>query len=88
MAVTKTAKRAFKNAQNKKVINDRRKNIMKSEVKSLKTIILSKDKKEAEKNLSKAFQALDKAAQKGVIKKGQADRKKSRLSKAIAKISK
>ena len=36
-------------------------------------------------SLSKAFSAIDRAAKKGVIKKGKADRIKSRLSKKISK---
>lgn len=36
-------------------------------------------------SLSKAFSAVDRAAKKGVIKKGKADRIKSRLSKKVAK---
>jgi small subunit ribosomal protein S20 len=36
-------------------------------------------------DLSKAFQAIDKAAKRGVIKKNTASRKKSRLAKAMAK---
>lgn len=42
-----------------------------------------KDKNEAFKMLSGAFQAIDKAAQKGVIKKTNAARKKSRLAKMV-----
>jgi ribosomal protein S20 len=61
---------------------------MKEEVKLTKSLILGKNKKEAEKNLPKTFAALDKAAKRGVIKKGTADRKKSRLVKAIAKLEK
>jgi len=41
------------------------------------------DKAEAAKMLSGAFQAIDKAAQRGVIKKNNAARKKSRLSKLV-----
>jgi small subunit ribosomal protein S20 len=39
------------------------------------------DKAEAKKLLSKAYQAIDKAAKRGVIKKNTASRRKSRLSK-------
>ena len=39
------------------------------------------DKKDALKLLSSAFQVIDKAMQKGVIKKNNAARKKSRLSR-------
>ena len=88
MAVTKTAKRAIRSAENKKVVNDKRKKAMKAEVKLTRSLIAKKDKKGAEGNLSKTFAALDKAAKRGVIKKGTADRKKSRLAKSIAKIEK
>ena len=86
MAVTKTAKRAIRQAKNRKVGNDKKKKIMKAEVKSVRSLISAKDKKQATENLPKTFSALDKAAKRGVIKKGTADRKKSRLAKAIAKI--
>ena len=45
---------------------------------------LSKTSKaDAAKMLSSVFQAIDKAAKKGVIKKNNAARKKSRLSKLV-----
>ena len=40
---------------------------------------------EAVKLLSIAYKAIDKAAKRGVIKKGAADRKKSRLAKFLGK---
>ncbi len=72
------AKKALRVAARKRVLNDRRRRAMKVAVKSAKTV-----KTVAE--LSKAFQAIDKAAKRGVIKKNAASRKKSRLAKAIAK---
>lgn len=88
MAVTKTAKRAIRQAANRKLVNDKRKKIMKEEVKSTRSMIAKKDQKAAEKNISSTFAALDKAAKGGIIKKGTASRKKSRLSKAISKLGK
>lgn len=88
MAVTKTAKRALRQATNRKVVNDKRKKIMKESVKVTRALIVGKKKKELEKELPKTFAALDKAAKGGIIKKGTANRKKSRLAKAIAKIEK
>jgi len=88
MAVTKTAKRAFRSAEKRKVVNDKRKKVMKEEVKVTRSLIAGKNKKDAVKNLPKTFAALDKAAKRGVIKKGTANRKKSRLAKAIAKLEK
>ena len=55
---------------------------MKEIIKKIEKIVKT-DKKEAAKMLSVAFQVIDKAAQKGVIKKNNAARKKSRLSKLI-----
>ncbi|HPX52363.1 MAG TPA: 30S ribosomal protein S20 [Candidatus Paceibacterota bacterium] len=86
MAVTKTAKRAIRSATNRRVVNDQRKKIMKESVKTTRSLISKNDKKEAEKNLPSTFAALDKAAKRGIIKKGAASRKKSRLAKAVAKI--
>ena len=48
--------------------------------------VAGKDKKAIKTDLSLAFKALDKAVKHGTIKKGQANRKKSRLAKAVAKM--
>jgi small subunit ribosomal protein S20 len=74
------AKKALRVSARKRVLNDRRRRAMKVAVKSVKVTKSTED-------LSKAFQAIDKAAKRGVIKKNAASRKKSRLSKAIAKAS-
>ena len=67
--------------------NSARKHMANKSVKSrLKTLeanylaALKKDKAEAEKALRSVSSALDKAAKSGVIHRGQASRKKSRLS--------
>ena len=54
------------------------KEIIKKFEKAVKT-----DKAGAEKMLNTAFQAIDKTAQKGVIKKNNAARKKARLARLI-----
>ncbi|HQV64767.1 MAG TPA: 30S ribosomal protein S20 [Candidatus Paceibacterota bacterium] len=72
------AKKALRVSARKRVLNDRRRRAMKVAVKSVKI-------SNANEDLSKAFQAIDKAAKRGVIKKNAASRKKSRLSKAVAK---
>ncbi len=72
------AKKALRVASRKRVINDRRRRAMKTSIKEVK-------KENTPENLSKAYQAIDKAAKRGVIKKGAADRKKSRITKALAK---
>jgi small subunit ribosomal protein S20 len=87
MAITKGAKKAHRVSLRKKVFNDRRKRVMKDAIKKVKTFVLQKDKKGANSVLSEAYKAIDKAMKRGIIKKNTASRKKSRLSKMIAKIS-
>ncbi len=60
---------------------------MKDAVKKIKNLVMQKDKETANSSLSEAYKAIDKAKKRGVIKKNTAARKKSRLSKMIAKIS-
>ncbi|MFA5841420.1 MAG: 30S ribosomal protein S20 [Candidatus Paceibacterota bacterium] len=87
MALTKTARKQIRVSKRRKVHNDRRMKVMKSTVKDVRKLIVGGKKNEAEKLLSSAFKALDKAAKRGVIKKNTASRKKSRLAKALKKIS-
>jgi small subunit ribosomal protein S20 len=88
MAITKNAKKANRVSLRKRVSNDARRRTMKEAVKEVRNNVVAKDQKAIKSNLSLAFKALDKAAKKGVIKKGTADRKKARLARAVAKLSK
>jgi small subunit ribosomal protein S20 len=88
MAITKSAKKALRGSQNKRVSNDKVRRTMREKVKTVRDEVAKKDVKSASKDLALAFKALDKAAKKGVIKKGTANRKKARLAKAIAKVAK
>ncbi len=72
------AKKALRVSDRKRVLNDRRRRAMKTAVKSAKVEKTSTE-------LAKAYQAIDKAAKRGVIKKNAASRKKSRLSAQIKK---
>lgn len=75
MANTSSAKKANRVADRRRVFNLRRSKAMKDAVKDA-----GKAKDAA--SLSKAFQAIDKAAKRGVIKKNTASRMKSRLTRA------
>ena len=88
MPIIKSAKKALRSSARKKVYNDRRKNVMKDTVKEVKKAITAKTRSEAEKMLPSAYQAIDKAVKRGVIKKNAAARKKSRLVKMIKKVAK
>ena len=82
MPITKSAKKAIRGSLRKKAFNDQRKKVMKEIIKKIEKTAKT-DKAGAVKMLSAAFQAIDKSAQKGVIKKNNAARKKSRLSKLV-----
>ena len=85
MAITKGAKKAHRSSLRKRVFNVRRKNTMSEAVKGLQKQLTAGNAVDAEKMLSDAYKAIDKAAKRGVIKKNTAARKKSRLSAAIVR---
>lgn len=80
MPITQSAKKAIRGSLHKKAFNDSRKRAMKEIIKKIEKISKT-NKPEALKMLSFAFAIIDKAAQKNVIKKNNAARKKSRLSR-------
>lgn len=87
MPITKGAKKALRTSKRKNVFNIRRKRIIKDEVKIVEKLVKEGKGAEALKELPKAYKALDKAAKMNTIKKNTASRKKSRLAKAIKKVS-
>ena len=87
MPITKGAKKALRSSEKKKVFNTRRKRNVKEIVKKIEKLVKDGKGKEAKEELSKAYKTLDKAAKMNTIKKNAASRKKSRLSKAIKKVS-
>lgn len=82
MPITQSAKKAIRGSLRKKAVNDSRKRAMKEIIKKIEKIAKT-DKKEAQKMLSSAFALIDKAAKTNVIKKNNAARKKSRLSRLV-----
>lgn len=76
MAITKSAKKAHRASLRKRVFNTRRKRVLIASVKEAKKALSAE-------SVSKAYQAIDKALKRGLIKKNTAARKKSRLVKAI-----
>lgn len=82
MPITKSAKKAVRGSLRKKASNDQKKRAMKEVIKKIeKTAKTSKD--DAKKMLSSAYAAIDKSAKKGIIKKNNAARKKSRLARLL-----
>lgn len=82
MPITKSAKKAIRGSLRKKASNDQRRKAVKEIIKKIEKTVKT-DKAGAVKMLSVAFQAIDKSAQKGVIKKNNAARKKARLAKLV-----
>jgi len=83
MPITKSAKKAVQSSRRKKAFNDQRKRAMKEIIKKIEKMVKT-NKAEAGQMLSSAFKAIDKAAQKGTIKKNTAARRKSRLSRLVS----
>jgi len=86
MAITKSAKRAIGVAERRRVFNLRRKDVLRNAIKEVKKLVVAGKKDEANKALDTAYKALDKSAKEKMIKKGNADRRKSRLAKQVAKV--
>jgi small subunit ribosomal protein S20 len=88
MPITSSAKKALRASAHKAAFNLKRKDAFSDAIKKVKKMIIAKDIKGAEKLLPTAFQAIDKACKTKLIHKNTAARKKSRLSKMLAKTSK
>jgi small subunit ribosomal protein S20 len=78
MAITKSAKKALRSSLRKREFNLARKGALKDAVKGAKKAMTAE-------TLSTAFQAIDKAAKRGIIKPNAAARKKSRLVAQLRK---
>lgn len=59
---------------------------MKKAIKKVRDLTIAGDVKEAQENLPAAYEAIDKALKRKVIKKNTAARKKSRLVGAIKRV--
>jgi len=85
MAITKSAKKAIRQSASRKERNTAYKNKIRALIKEAKSLILAKKMEDAKKLLPGIYQAYDKAAKAGVIKKNNASRHKSRLTHLIDK---
>ena len=82
MPITKSAKKAVRVSLRQKTSNDRQKRALKDTIKKFEKTA-KVNKADAVKMLSSAFSTIDKTAKKGIIKKNNAARKKSRLSRLV-----
>jgi len=74
-------------SRRRNVINTRVKDKYKDELKTFRKLVAEGKKDEAQKAISKVASALDKAVKKNVIHKNKASRLKSRMAKAVVKLS-
>lgn len=85
MPITKSAKKALRQNIKRRKQNIQRKKKIKDLVKKVRILLSQKKIEEAKKLLPSAYKALDKTAKAGFIKKNTASRRKSRLTKLLAK---
>lgn len=88
MPNTKSAAKAMRQSIRRRAANIKTKVKVKDASKKVRKALEAKSATDATAALRDAMAALDKAAKKGVIHKNTASRKKSRMAKAIAKLSK
>jgi small subunit ribosomal protein S20 len=85
MPITKSAKKALRKSEKRRIKNLKRKEEIRSLLKEAKRLVLEKKIDEAKKLLPKIYKVLDKAAKVGILKKNAVDRKKSKIAKLILK---
>ena len=85
MPIKNAAKKALRQNIKRRARNAAGENKIKNLVKEVKTLVLQKKAKDAKNLLPQIYQALDKAAKTGIIKKNTASRTKSRITKLISK---
>ena len=79
----KSAKKRVKTDEIKRVRNNDQIASMRTSMKKVRVAVKEGDKKKAEELLKDANKKLDKAANKGLIKKNKAARDKAKLAKAV-----
>lgn len=88
MAITSSAKKAFRASKKKRVFNLRRKSEIEKQLKNFRRLIAQKNKDEAIKAIPLLYKSLDKAAKTNYIKNNTASRLKSRAMNALTKLGK
>lgn len=85
MPITKSAKKALRQNVRRHAMNLERKKKLHETLKKFRKLAASGQLEEAKKFLPQVYKNLDKMTKVGFIKRGKADRLKSRLSKKLAK---
>ena len=87
MANIKSAKKRIKVTKAKTLRNTMIKSALKTTIKKFETAVANKNVEEAKANYTVVVKALDMAANKGIIHKTKAARKKSRLATKLSNLS-
>ncbi len=85
MPITKSAKKAFRQNVRRREMNVDRKKKINTTIKEFKKLVEAGKLEEAQKYLPQVYKTLDKMTKVGLIKRGKADRFKSRLSKKLSR---
>ncbi len=80
MAITKSAKKAWRQSTRRKSMNDKRRLALRAALKTARTGVEGKDGAAA---LAAAYQAIDKAVKRGLMKKNTAARRKSVVARLL-----
>ncbi len=88
MPIIKAAKKYVRVTKRKTEKNQKIKGAFRSAIKATREAVAKGDKDKAQDSLKKAVVALDKAAQKKLIKKNNAARRKSRLNTLVKNLAK
>lgn len=85
MPRTKSAKKALRQTVRRRAVNLLREKKLKDTVKKFKKLVVGEVKTDAQAFLKETYKTIDKMAKVNFIKKGKANRMKSRLAKKLAK---
>ena len=88
MPIKKAAFKDLRQSKTRALRNKKVKSDIQALIKKVNKAVTAKDFDKARDWLKQLIKKVDKAAQKGVLKKNTAARKKSRMSKAVSKASK
>jgi small subunit ribosomal protein S20 len=87
MAHSKQALKRARQSEKNRIANKAKMSALKTAMKALEAAIKAGDKAKATELALKAIKSADKAAEKGVIHKNNASRKKSQIATAVAKLA-
>jgi small subunit ribosomal protein S20 len=83
MAITKSAKKAIRSSEAKRVFNLRRKRTVQSVEKQIVKLLAEGKVAEAEKMIPEAYKKIDKSAKMNSLKKNTASRRKAKISRMV-----